>query len=177
MKKAVLTTLMLLAAIGAQAQGSIYKTTDKDGNVVFTDAPPANAEKAERVEMRRVNTTPAVEFAEPETQPAAAAIANDKVLDQELAIIEPANETVIPQGPGNFSVNVKVSPGLKMSQSLQLFLDGKPYGKPQLSNIWAVSNVFRGEHELTAGLMHNDGEILIMSEPIKVFVLRPTIRR
>ncbi|MFK7976250.1 MAG: DUF4124 domain-containing protein [Halioglobus sp.] len=177
MIRAVTTTAMLLLAISAHGQNAIYKTVDENGNVVFTDAPPANSENAERLEMPRVNTTPAIEFKEPVTSQASEGIVEAEVIDQEIAISRPANEEQIPMGPGNFSVEVKVSPALKEFQALQLFVDGIPYAEPQAGSIWALSNVFRGKHELTAGIMNDKGEILTMSEPVIVFVQRPTIRR
>ncbi|MEZ5501791.1 MAG: DUF4124 domain-containing protein [Halioglobus sp.] len=36
---------------------SIYRTTDAQGNVVFTDTPPPEGVKADRVEVQRINTT------------------------------------------------------------------------------------------------------------------------
>ena len=54
MSRLLLLALLLLPLSGlAQA---VYRTTDAQGNVVFTDSPPANATPADRVEIRPTNT-------------------------------------------------------------------------------------------------------------------------
>lgn len=177
MVRATLYCLLLTASLAVQAQNSVYKTVDKDGNVVFTDAPPASAGKAEKVDIQRVNTTPAV--TKPEIKESAAVQAADPNLapaGQDVQITTPANNETIPMGPGNFSVGVKVKPRLTLEQSLQLFMDGVPYGDPQRNAFWEMLGVFRGEHTLTVGIMDSRGEISSMSDPVTVFVLRPSIR-
>ena len=48
---------LLLASTLASAQ--IYRTTDEDGNVIFTDRPPASeGSEVEAVELNPTNTTP-----------------------------------------------------------------------------------------------------------------------
>ncbi len=50
-------TLLTLAPTALSAD-KVYKTKDKDGNVVFTDIPPATGEAAKKaaIEVRDVNT-------------------------------------------------------------------------------------------------------------------------
>ena len=177
MLRAAVFFSLLAACLTVQAQNTVYKTVDKDGNVVFTDAPPASAGNAEKVDIQRVNTTPAV--TKPEVKESAAIQAADPNLapaEQEVEITTPANNETIPMGPGNFTVGVKVKPRLTLEQSLQLFMDGVPYGDPQRNAFWEMLGVFRGEHTLTVGIMDSKGEISSMSNPITVFVLRPSIR-
>lgn len=176
MTKALLTTLLVLIAAGAQAQSSIYKTVDENGNVVFTDAPPANSGQAERVEIQPINTTPPVEKRAPVRSRFDDERFEEEVVEQVITILRPSHEEQIPMGPGNFSVSIKVSPPLENSQSLQLFMDGVPYGSPQRDSTWALTNVFRGGHEIAVGVMDDKGEIPTMSEPITVYVQRPSIR-
>lgn len=177
MARALLIFTLLLANAAAWAQSSIYRTTDENGNVVFTDAPPANARNAEKVEIQPTNTTPPVEKREP-TKAEREAIAQEKAASevQEVTITMPQNEEAIPMGPGNFSVAVKVQPKLEAEQSLQLFMDGVPYGPPQRSATWDLTNVFRGTHKLTVGITDEQGETPVMSQPVTVYVLRPRIR-
>ena len=55
MKGPALLLSLLLISLAATAQ--IYKTTDEQGNVVFTDQPPEGVER-EEVELQRTNTAP-----------------------------------------------------------------------------------------------------------------------
>lgn len=175
MYRAILILTLLLSQ-AAMAQNAIYRTTDKDGNVVFTDAPPAGTRKAEVVEMQPINTTPAPvpreltlkELEEEATKETAVKL-------QEVRITSPANKETIPRGPGNFSVRVKVKPAMRDGQSLQLFMDGVPHAEPQRSGAWTLKNVFRGAHDLTVGLIDSEGQTTVMSEPVTVFVQRPGV--
>ncbi len=170
-------TVMVLAmvALPALAQTSIYRTVDEDGNVVFTDAPPADTrKKIERIENPHINSMPPPgDIAPP---PAPADEPQDAQPGFEVVITAPANEITIPNGPGNFSVSASVSPTLQGEHSLQLFMDGSPWGDPQRGARWSLTNVFRGQHDLTVGVIDESGETLAMSEPVRVYVFRPIAR-
>ena len=92
-----------------------------------------------------------------------------------MAFTVPPNETKIPMGPGNFSVTVDVEPALGQGVSLQLYMDGIPWGDPQRNNSWALTNVFRGGHDITVAVVDEEGQHLASSEPVRVYVMRPSI--
>jgi hypothetical protein len=78
-------------------------------------------------------------------------------------------------GPGNFSVSATVQPGLGSGSLLQLYVDGSASGNPQSSNTWELTNVFRGAHDLSVAVVDNKGDQLAVSEPVRVYVLRPSV--
>jgi hypothetical protein len=53
-------------------------------------------------------------------------------------------------------------------------MDGQPWGAVQRDTMWDLTNVFRGQHDLTVGVINNAGQTLAMSEPVRVFVHRPS---
>jgi hypothetical protein len=166
----LVSTLTLAQSLMAQ---QIFRTTDEHGNVIFTDKPPASSTTTESVELPPTNTTPATPIpqrTEPEPEPEEPESAGFKV-----AITVPTNETTIPMGPGNFSVTVKVEPALGQGASLQLYMDGIPWGDPQRNKSWALTNVFRGGHDITVAVVDEEGQHLASSEPVRVYVLRPSI--
>ncbi len=164
-----LTAVLVLACAPALAQ--IYKTTDKDGNVVFTDTPPDNS-NSERVDLQPTNTVaPPAPMPQAAPRPAEPEPAEPTV--PQATITAPANETTIPMGGGNFTVTAAVEPGLFGGQGLQLTIDGAPEGDVQPSATWNLMNVFRGAHDLVVHVIDSDGEILSSSEPVRVYVLRP----
>jgi Domain of unknown function (DUF4124)/Penicillin-Binding Protein C-terminus Family len=172
MSRLLLLALLLLPLTGLTQ--NIYRTTDAEGNVVFTDSPPANATPADRVEIRPTNTV------QPPQIPPRPASENSSNVEAEVAsytltITEPANETTFPMGPGNFSVNVNVSPALSSAENLQLFVDGAPQGEPQSASTWSLTNVNRGQHDLTVGVIDDSGKTLAISPPVRVFVMRPSV--
>lgn len=170
---AALAFAVAVAATSAQAQSSspIYRTTDAQGNVVFTDTPPDGDRKAEPVIIPPTNTAQPVEVPERQGAPEAEAAQDAPA----VVITAPADQTTIPMGPGDFSVSASVDPGLESGQRLQLYVDGAPSGGPQTDSYWNLTNVFRGEHQLTVAVLNADGETLTSSEAITVYVLRPSI--
>jgi hypothetical protein len=167
--KHLLLPLLLLLPLAASAQ--IYKTTDEKGNVLFTDKPPASGE-AEQVELRETNTAAAPPaLPRPKPQPTAAATAPA----YRVAITSPPDETSIPMGPGNFSVSAEVHPAMGAGRAVQLYVDGAPWGDPQQVPSWDLTNVFRGAHDLTVAVVDGEGKQLAGSEPVRVYVHRPSI--
>lgn len=172
MKFRLAAMALILAAGSASAQ--IYKSTDADGNVVFTDTPPANT-SSEQIELQRTNTTPPppdlprVETAADNDQPAAPGA-------PQATITSPASETTIPMGGGNFSVSASVTPPLNRGQALRLTIDGEPEGTPQATGFWDLTNVFRGAHDLVVEVVNAEGDVLSSSDPVRVYVMRPSVR-
>lgn len=166
----LLILIVFLSAITVQAQ--VYKTVDEDGNVVFTDAPPAGNTTSERIDIRQPNTAPPPDMSILQKEPAAEEPEGEVAT---VRIVSPLNETSFPMGPGNFDVEAQVSPALADGQALQLAIDGIPWGQPQGSTRWALTNVFRGAHDLTVTIVDDRGETLATSEPIRVFVHRPSV--
>ena len=171
MLRIIAFTLLLLTPLAA-AQ-SIYRTTDEAGNVVFTDAPSADSRAAEPVGLQPTNTTPP-----PRARPALKSPADTPEVTRAyytIAITSPANETSIPRGHGDFTVTVAIQPALKKYESLQLFMNDEPSGSSQASMIWDLTNVFRGAHDITVGAIDRSGKTIAMSDPVRVYVHRPSI--
>lgn len=175
MAKPLLLALLLtpLAFFTVSPSAQIYRTTDEQGNVVFTDKPPAGASTTERVELPPTNTTPAPAL-RPTPEPESGEPDKDTPA-YSVVITSPADETSFPMGPGNFSVSAKAQPSPGKDEALQLYIDGIPWGDPQQGASWALTNVFRGEHKLTVAIVDAKGEQLVSSAPIRVFVHRPSI--
>jgi hypothetical protein len=169
----LLAALLIPLAAGAQ---QIFRTVDADGNTVYTDNPPADTASSEKVHQHQINTAPPPP-ARLEEPPAADATAGEDSAagSYSVAITSPANETSVPMGPGNFAVNVQVKPALGEQDSLQLYIDGVPSGKPQPGTTWALTNVFRGAHDLTVAILNSDGQPVATSAPSRVFVHRPSV--
>lgn len=166
----LLFALALLTPLSVAAQ--IYKTTDEDGNVVFTDRPSADSGTGERIELKPTNTAPPppeVHRPEPEPEP------EEELVEYSVKIVTPTNETTIPMGPGNFLTSAKIEPNPEPGELVQLHVDGIPWGDPQKNASWALTNVFRGAHDLTVTLLDTEGAPLATSEPVRVYVLRPSI--
>jgi|TARA_R110002094_G_scaffold22046_17_gene34072 hypothetical protein len=168
-----LLLLSLLLSATVQANQPIYKSTDAQGNVVYTDKPPAEGTSREEVKLQRLNTQPAPEVRSAPPVPAGNNAAAADV-QREVTITSPADQAVIPMGQqGDFTVEATTKPPLGAGEKLQLQIDGTPAGKPQTSGRWALTNVLRGGHELSVVRSGADGAELARSASIHVQVMRP----
>jgi len=163
-----LLVLLLILPWAAQAQ-TIYKSTDADGNVVFTDKPPAEGVASEEVRLKRLNTAPApVPQAE---RPAE--VRSRASMQPAVSIVIPEDQTVIPMGGGDFDVQASATPPLGPGERLQLRLDGAASGEPQAGTSWSLRNIYRGGHNLSIDRLDADGQVVAQSDPVHVQVMRP----
>ena len=170
MRILLLTMLLLLPQLGA---AQIYKTTDENGNVSYSDTPPSSG-PSEEIRLREINSTPPPPSVDIPRQP------TDDPGQQpdnsyRIAITSPPDETSIPMGPGNFSVSATVEPNVGNGELLQLLLDDSPWGEPQPGGNWALTNVFRGAHTVKVAVVDKEGKRLAESSPITVYVFRPSV--
>lgn len=179
MNRAIVMVLLGLAAVATPASaGEIYKTTDEDGNVVYTDEPPS--EDAEPVDLEPLTTVPAPE------EPAAAAGegTEDNGPDSGAAahpegmrIAYPPNDEAIRHNGGNVPFRVRLEPQraqLPPGYRIQIVLDGEVRDTGTGAEI-VVSPVNRGPHTAHARLVDADGEPRLASEPVDFYLLRATI--
>ncbi|MEE4661205.1 MAG: DUF4124 domain-containing protein [Halieaceae bacterium] len=169
---ALCLALCLLATLVAPAQAQVYRVIDENGNVTFTDKPPPGGEE---VDVRAPNTAkpPAASTFPKAAEPARDA---DKAgSNYTVTITSPADETIIPRGPGNFSVSASVTPGLRGGEKLQLLMDGSAHDEPRQAGNWSLTNVSRGEHTLAVAVVDGSGSRLATSDSVKVYVYRPSL--
>lgn len=165
--------LMLTLASLAHGQTRIYKVVDQEGNVTFTDKPPMSSQReSSTVELNQINIS-----APPKERSRATSSEISKperAIDYDITITSPPDSTTIPMGPGNFSLSASITPALERGDQLQLVLNGEPYGKPQNSENWRLTNILRGAHDLSVQAIDDSGKVLSQSRPVRVYVLRPS---
>jgi hypothetical protein len=162
--------ILWVTSAGLTVNAQVYKQVDENGKITFTDQP---APDATPVEIKPTNITPPPS---PSTYPEAA---SDSDMDGagnafNVTITSPDDETIIPRGPGNFSVSASTSPALSPRHTLQLMMDGNPHGETQRNPSWTLTNVFRGEHNLQVAIMDVSGREVTRSASVRVYVFRPS---
>jgi|SaaInl5LU_22_DNA_1037371.scaffolds.fasta_scaffold01149_12 hypothetical protein len=173
MRFALLLLMLTLAGL-AQGQTRIYKVVDKNGNITFTDKPPISSQQeSSSVELNQINiSAPPPERVRSNGSNAGKPETSET--NYSLTITSPPDSTTIPMGPGNFSLSASISPTLENGDELQLILNGEPYGKPQKTGNWGLTNIIRGAHDLSVQAVSNSGKVLSQSSPVRVYVLRPS---
>lgn len=160
----------LLAALALPASAEIYKYTDANGNTVFTNQPPQGT-NAEAVTLPPVNT---VQSPPPPTMPGNSS--NTGGAEQQVySVLEISNipsEEALRANNGDFTVNVRIEPQLRIGDSLQLLVDGQPFGGRTNSLAFPISNLERGEHSLSVQAF--SGDRLIQQSPTITFTIQRT---
>ena len=180
----LLATLVLVTAVSLTwapgAHTAIYKTTDADGNVVFTDVPPKD--DAESLELIQGNSY------RPETPAPASVVpvgAEDTAEDAEdmpaasydkITITSPANDEAVRENTGNIAVNVSLNPALDTSSGhrVQVLVDGQVAGEAASATV-SLQNIDRGTHSLIAQVIDANNSVLASSDAVVVHLQRYSI--
>ena len=172
-----ITTLACLVSLGVAlampVAAQIYRVTDADGNVVFTDVPPRPEEKSDPVELGSGSTFE-IEDALP-SESSATSWSSDSTDDESaddiqtfgyemLQVVSPANDASVRENAGNVTVSVAVNPELRPGNRVQLEMDGKVIRTTTATQI-NLTEVDRGSHVLRAHIIDDGGDRLISSEP------------
>lgn len=163
----------LLCLLSLPTLAEIYKYTDAKGNTVFTNQPP-EGQKTETVKLPPTNTVlppPAPTNGGTPSSDNTSAPANSAV----YSVLELANipdEEALRANNGTFTVRVNIQPNLQPGHSLQLMLDGKPYGSATTGTQLQVSSADRGEHSLAVEVLNNGQSI--QQSPTVTFTLQRT---
>ena len=151
----------------------VYKVTDADGNITFTDTPRVSGEST--VEEHSF-TAPISAKPNATIRAAAAPVEAEEPIRYDPRIVTPANNSTITMGYGDFTVQAALNPRLAPDDNLQLLLDGEPAGAPQRIANWQLTNVYRGEHRLQVVWLDESGTQRDTSAASTVYV-QPTVNR
>ena len=148
MKKLIFLLMCLFISASITAE-TVYKKTNPDGSVIFTDQPSTDTEE---IKIRKTTTykPSGLPSLSPTKQKA-------KPINYAITIIEPSNDSTI-IGTTSIKVSVTVTPNLVQSHQFRYQL-----GKQTLdSHSTAVSfdNVIRGTHVLNVSVINHEGEVV-----------------
>jgi hypothetical protein len=171
------TALLIVAAcaLSVSAGAQIYRVTDEKEGVVFTDRPKTLGDDSTVQEVELAPTNRAEPVAMPQSAERKPSAAPEEPAQPTVRINAPENESTIAMGPGNFTVSAAPEPPLGRGESLQLLMDGEPQGDAQRGTSWFLEGVLRGPHDLVVERRTAGGSVIARSEPVRVYVLRPSI--
>ena len=163
---------LLGASAANAAETKIYKTVDKDGNVVFTDRPPKNDDSVEEVKVAAPNTAD-LGSVTPQTDSSVGSQEAASSAYRSLRITSPGHDESVRGNTGDIEVIVDVRPKLRAEHELRLLVDGATEQVGRQSR-FVLSGVDRGTHTLQVEILHQTGEVLLASEPSSFHLQRYT---
>ncbi|GHE21405.1 DUF4124 domain-containing protein [Halomonas urumqiensis] len=180
------TSLMVLAvglslSLAAQAQ-QIFRSTDAQGNVVFTDNPEQGGEE---VELTPLTVVPSRGEVRAESQPrvqSGASVTSSPgqpfMPYDSFRLLSPSHEQGIPVGQGgNVQVELGIEPELREDHRVRLLVDGQVSQSEMHTTVFMVANMNPGEHVLQAELLDATGEVRHRTSPVTIYVQRANVNR
>jgi len=161
----ILLSLHLTTALFAADEAIMYKKTDKNGNVVFTDKEIPGSKPIKVKTDTNVISRPKPTVFQPQT--GTEPDDNEDNVYQTFEIDKPNNNQAVQTVNGNVTVIANLSPRLQPKHLLQIFVDGEPVGPPQRSLYFALTKIEKGPHQLSLVAIHMDtGEEVQSSESV-----------
>ncbi|STX51284.1 Uncharacterised protein [Legionella busanensis] len=157
-------------------QAEIYKWTDSQGVVHFSDEPHPGAEKV--VLPPTQSSNPPSNAPTNPTPPVTGNPVNKNSVtqpDYTVTISQPKSDSTIRNNQGYVSVVIEVEPELQQGVMLQLMFDNRPLGKPQVGKSFILNNVNRGAHTLAVQIIGANGDVLSTSDPVTFYMQRPRV--
>ena len=162
----------LLTLAGAQAE--VFRWTDDDGVVHFSDRPH---EGAETVELQEAQT-----FSAPPVNRRSPDVEEEPESEEEegysaLRINRPGQDEVIWNTGGVVDVEVNPEPRLQAGHNIQLFLDGQSVaGLDGGQTSFQLTDIDRGTHALRAEVHDADGNGLFKSVAVSFTVQQTSVQ-
>ncbi len=155
------------------AATEVYRWTDEDGNVIFSDVP---REGAEQIEIGEVSTVPGQRVPPPRTGGAEAPAKQAGDTYTAVRITAPADEATI-RNQRQLDVGVSVEPALDIGAGhrVQFYFDGAPYGDPVAGTTTMVQPLERGTHQLGAAVVDAAGNTLRRAETLTIYVHQQSV--
>ena len=180
MRALAFTLIMSLACTLALAGATVYKWTDEDGVVHYSDQPHANAEKmhvnsAQTFKEAGMSYGGGYQTQSASSTGAAPAPAADRTY-QGCAVVQPTDD----QSFANLdalNIVVQTDPVLKPGDQIYVSLDGAPLnnGSPT-GGQFTLTPVDRGTHTLQAQVRVRDGTLMCQTPSITFHVHQASIQ-
>jgi len=163
--------LVLLTQAFAVFAGSakVYVWRNEQGVLVFSDSPKPGAEEVDVKEPNTVKSS--IDTSILDIKP--------KAIDNkyQVEIVQPENNATVRDNTGSAYVSARIKPIFKRGLKIQLYLDDKPYKKPQTDSRFALRDIDRGEHQIKMTLLDDKGKVIATSPPVTFYMHRISINK
>ncbi len=162
--------LALLAGPFAVQAAIIYKWTDADGVVHFSDQPVPGAEKIVTAGAARIGSVAMGSSGAPPAKSKPTSTAPPL----SVAIDSPGNEQTI-TGNQPVKVHLAVNPDLKPGQAITWYLNGTPLTEPPDATQFTLEDLARGTYTLGATVADQASGDSKAAEPVTFYVMRTSL--
>jgi hypothetical protein len=167
--KFCLVVLAVMLASTSSFAATVWKWVDQKGVTHYSDQPVAGAIQVD-LSVQTYDSSEAT-IPAPSRRPKQRPTQSSADDYQDITITSPMNEQTFTGTGGEVSVAVIVEPLVQSSDSVRLELDGLTVSEPNSKNTsFALKDVARGAHSLTASVVGRNGQVLKQSAPVTFLV-------
>ena len=159
---------LLLGALVTDAFSEVYKHTNPDGSVTFSDVPTKKDAKPIKLPPTSTYSPPPPSRTESSTRPKPA---ETVVSYESVSITSPSNDMAVRNNAGNLTIKFSVNPSLQSGHSYVLLMDGKNVGEGVAGSV-QLTNLDRGSHTFTVQVVDANKEMIIQSSAVVVHLQR-----
>jgi len=162
--------LLLTQALSVFAgSAKVYVWRNEQGVLVFSDSPKPGAEEVDIKEPNTVKSS--IDTSILDIKP--------KAIDNnyQVEIVQPENNATVRDNTGSAYVSGRIKPIFKRGLKIQLYLDDKPYKKPQTHSMFVLRNIDRGEHQIKMSLIDDKGKVIATSLPVTFYMHRISVNK
>ncbi len=164
---------VFLSFITCVSYAQVYKWTDSQGVVHFSDTPHSGAETINNIQIQSYSTPDASQSS---TIPAIQnQMPRKNKLYTNVAITQPADQATIRNNQGYVVVTAQVEPRLFPGNKAQIVFDGTAQGSPQESLMFQLNGIYRGSHTISVQIVDSNGEVLKTSPRVVIYMQRPRV--
>lgn len=151
---ALITAPAAVLLTAATAAAPIYKTTDEQGNVVYTDDP--GERPAVEVDLPDLTIVSPTELPGPGAGSAEPAVEEDPEPAVALELLRPEHEETIRSNTGDVEVVARIDRALRDGDRFEVLVDGEVRGR-NAGGAFALTGIDRGAHEVRVRLVNGSG--------------------
>ena len=169
MKKFYIALWMVIAINSVHAQtNQIYKWTDANGSVHFSDK---SSPGAEEIVLPNVQTYSSPQLTDQTKK--SDSIPDEEATNYKISIAQPEDQATIRNPQGEISILVDLKPKLRDGDKVQMIFDDSLLGEPQASTVFALRDIKRGSHTLRVQLLDSKGMVLKTSDLTTIYMMPP----
>jgi hypothetical protein len=147
----------------------IYHWVDENGKSHFSDtAVPGTKE----IDVKNNNLLPASENNNDNDNENLPDLSEVTMVNYRATITSPQHDKALRSNDGTLDIYVAIEPEKQNTHKLQLYLDGKKLGAPQISSTIRALNIDRGTHQVQVSLLDESGQILAKTQIVTVHLQR-----
>lgn len=167
--------IILLSSINTFADSKIYYWVDADGNTHYADTATPGTEEIQVSNKNVVSLSNIMQEGTTEEIGSVAEAVQESIIKYRATITSPSDDSAVHSNDGVINIQVETVPEKKSLHKLQLVLDGRPLGSPQISTTIRTSNIDRGTHQIQVQLLDEKGNILALTQVVTVHLQRMSV--